>query len=265
MELLRPDLLLLAWGISAALMGVLWLVQRRTGDAGVVDVGWSAGLGMAAVAQALASDAPAERRLLVGALAGTWSARLAIHLYTDRVRGREEDGRYRKLRAEWGAAAQRNLLLFFQAQALSIGILSIPYVIALTNPRGSVGVPEIAGAALLVLAVAGETVADRQLARFRADPANRGRTCRSGLWRLSRHPNYFFEWLQWWSWVPLAWGSPLWWVSLSAPALMLWLMLRVSGIPPTEARALETRGDDYRHYQRTTSAFVPWFPREPAR
>jgi len=262
MGLLRPDLLLLAWGLAAVLMGILWLVQRRTGDAGVVDVGWASGLGLAAVAQAALSDAPAERRLLVGALAGTWSARLALYLWRDRVHGKEEDGRYRKLRADWGPAAQRNLFLFFQAQALSIGILSLPYVLALTNPRGGLGPADLAGAALLVLAVAGESVADRQLARFRADPANRGRTCRAGLWRFSRHPNYFFEWLQWWAWVPLAWGSPLWAASLAAPLLMLLLILKVSGIPPTEARALETRGEDYRAYQRTTSAFVPWFPRE---
>lgn len=262
MGLLRPDLLLIAWGLSGVLMAALWAVQRRTGDAGVVDVGWSAGLGIAAVAQALLSGAPAERRVLVAVLAGTWSARLATYLYRDRVRGKEEDGRYRKLRAEWGPAAQRNMFLFFQAQALSIGILSLPYVLALTNPRGTLGPADAAGACILVLAVAGESVADRQLARFRADPANRGRTCRAGLWRFSRHPNYFFEWLQWWAWVPLAWGSPLWWASLAAPAVMLYLILKVTGIPPTEARALETRGEDYRAYQRTTSAFVPWFPRE---
>jgi steroid 5-alpha reductase family enzyme len=264
MDLLRPDLLLASFGLAALLMTALWFVQRRTGDAGVVDPGWTAALGLAAILQAALVEAPLERRLLVGGLAGLWAARLGIHLYRDRVRGREEDGRYRRLREEWGAAAQRNLFLFYQGQALSVGLLSVSYAVALTNPRGSLGPADAAGAALFLLALAGESAADAQLARFRADPANRGRTCRTGLWRTSRHPNYFFEWLQWLAWVPLSLGSPAWWASLLSPAAMLWLILKVTGIPPTEARALETRGDDYRAYQRTTSAFVPWFPRGSA-
>jgi steroid 5-alpha reductase family enzyme len=260
--LLRPDLLGAAWAAAAVLMAVLWLVQRRTGDAGVVDVGWAAALGMAAVLLAVLVDAPLERRLLVAGLAGAWSLRLALHLWLDRVRGRPEDGRYRRLRAEWGAAAPRNFLLFFQAQALLVAVLAVSYAVALTNPRGGLGAPDAVGAGILLLSVAGETAADRTLAAHRADPANRGRTCRAGLWRWSRHPNYFFEWLHWWAWVPVAWGSPAAWVAAGPPLLVLLLVLKVTGIPPTEARALETRGDDYRDYQRTTSAFVPWFPRE---
>jgi steroid 5-alpha reductase family enzyme len=111
------------------------------------------------------------------------------------------------------------------------------------------------------LAVVGESIADGQLARFRADPANRGRTCREGLWRYSRHPNYFFEWIHWWAYVPLAASSAWWPATLAGPALMLFFILYVTGIPPTEERALLSRGDDYREYQRTTSAFFPWFPR----
>ena len=110
-------------------------------------------------------------------------------------------------------------------------------------------------------AIVGETVADRQLANWRKDPNNKGRTCRSGLWRYSRHPNYFCEWLMWCAYAALAWPGPLGPVALGAPALLLFLVLKVTGIPPTEARALASRGADYRRYQRTTSAFVPWPPR----
>lgn len=258
--ILRPDLLALCWAVAAVLMAALWLVQRARSDASLVDAGWAAGLGLSAVLLAALVDAPLERRLLVAAMAGGWSLRLALHLYLDRVRGKPEDGRYRKLRAEWGPAAQRNFLLFFQAQALLVAVLSVPYVLALTNPRGALGPADAAGAALLLVSVLGESLADRQLAAFRTDPANRGRTCREGLWRYSRHPNYFFEWLQWWAWPALAFGSPLFLLSLGAPALMLFFLFKVTGIPPTEARALETRGEDYRDYQRTTSVFVPWFP-----
>jgi len=259
--LLRPDLLGLSWAMAAGLMFVLWLRQRATKDASLVDAGWAAGLGVSAALLAILVDAPLPRRLLVASLAGAWSLRLTLHLYLDRVRGKPEDGRYRKLRADWGAAAQRNFLVFFQFQALLVAVLSIPYVLALTCPRGDLGVPDFVGAGLVVVSVLGEWIADRQLAVHRADPARRGLTCRTGLWRYSRHPNYFFEWIQWWAWPAMAWGSPLLPAALGGPALMLFFLFKVTGIPPTEARALLSRGEDYRRYQRTTSVFVPWFPR----
>ncbi|MBV8853549.1 MAG: DUF1295 domain-containing protein, partial [Sinobacteraceae bacterium] len=99
------------------------------------------------------------------------------------------------------------------------------------------------------------------LARFRANPAHRGKTCRAGLWRYSRHPNYFFEWLHWFSYVAFAVGAPLGWLALAGPLLMYVFLRYVSGIPYTEAQALRTRGDDYRDYQRRTSMLFPWPPR----
>ena len=111
---------------------------------------------------------------------------------------------------------------------------------------------------LWTCAVAGETVADRQVERFRSDPANRGRTCQDGLWRYSRHPNYFFEWLIWVALALFAYPSPAGTMALACPVAMLCLLLRVTGIPATEAQALRTRGEEYRRYQQTTSVFVPW-------
>lgn len=102
-------------------------------------------------------------------------------------------------------------------------------------------------------------LADRQLARFRADPANKGKVCQAGLWNYSRHPNYFFEWLVWVGYAVFALGSPWGWLGLIAPALMLHFLLNVTGIPMTEELSLKSKGDAYRAYQRTTSAFVPWF------
>jgi len=121
---------------------------------------------------------------------------------------------------------------------------------------------DVLAIAVWIVAIAGEGVADRQLARFRADPENRGKTCRAGLWRYSRHPNYFFEWVHWFTYVLLAFGSPYVWLTLAGPAVMLLFLYKVTGIPYTEKRALMSRGDDYRRYQETTSAFVPWFPRK---
>lgn len=255
----------LGWALMALVMLALWEVQRRRGDASVVDAAWTAGLGLLAVAYAAALPGEGGRRLLVAALAGAWSARLAVHLVRDRVIGKPEDARYREMRRQWGARAQVEFFWYFQAQALAAALFSVPFLLAMRDLRPFPGVPDALAALVWLVAVGGESLADAQLARFRADPANRGRTCRAGLWGWSRHPNYFFEWLHWWAYVPLALGAPWGWLSLFGPAAMLYLLFRVTGIPKNEARALETRGDDYRDYQRRTSVFIPLPPRRPPR
>jgi steroid 5-alpha reductase family enzyme len=193
-------------------------------------------------------------------MGGAWSCRLAAHLYFDRVRGKPEDGRYAALRATWGARADRNFFWFFQAQGLLDITLSLPFV-ALCSRPAPLGAADGVGAAIWFVAVSGETAADRQLAAFRADPANKGKVCRRGLWSWSRHPNYFFEWLHWLAYAAMA---PADWRVWLSPALMLYFLLRVTGIPATEAQAVKSRGEDYRDYQRTTSMFVPWFPKRSA-
>ena len=252
----------IAWLASSVVMTGLWFVQCARRDATIVDAGWAAGLGMAAILYAVALPmATPLRRALVAGMVVLWSARLVTHLLRDRVARRVEDGRYANLRRRWGGRAQPLFFVFFQAQALLVALLSIPYVAAMRGGGGTFGATEVAAVAIWAASLAGESLADLQLASFRADPANRGRTCRTGLWRVSRHPNYFFEWLHWTAWPVLAAGSPHWSLALVGPALMLVLLLFVTGVPPAEARALETRGDDYRAYQRTTSAFFPWSPR----
>jgi steroid 5-alpha reductase family enzyme len=243
----------------AIVMAALWALQRRTGNAGIVDVGWSAGVGIVGVlAAALGSGWP-PRRLLAGAMIAVWSLRLALYILR-RVIGEGEDARYARLRAEWGPAFQRRLLLFFEVQAVLAALFAVPVWVAAGDQRPGWGTRELVAVAIWLVAVTGESLADRQLARFRAEPANRGRTCTLGLWRCSRHPNYFFEWLHWWAYVALGIGAPLGWLTLLGPALMLVFLLKVTGIPATEARALISRAG-YAEYRRTTSAFVPWFPR----
>jgi steroid 5-alpha reductase family enzyme len=242
-------------------MALLWGIAERTKDAGIVDLGWTLLLGALGIFHAVRGDGDPERRLLLGLLTGLWAARLGWHLWTDRLRGKEEDGRYAELRASWGPRSSRNFFLFFQAQAALDVLLSIPFLVAAANPAPGPGLAEALAVGIGVIAVTGETIADRQLAAWRRDPSHRGLTCRTGLWRYSRHPNYFFEWIHWWAYVPLAAGGPLWYLALLGPALMLFFVLKVTGIPPTEARALRSRGDDYRRYQRETSPFFPWFPK----
>lgn len=246
---------------SLAIMLCLWLAQRRTGNAGIVDVGWSLLVGVIGVAYAVFSDGYGLRRAAAGAMIGVWALRLGLYLWRDRVAGRPEEGRYAELRRRWGTAAQQRFLAFFMMQAVAAVFFSLPVLVAVGNPRLDWSGWDWAAVAVWCFAVGNTALADRQLARFKSNPEHRGQTCRLGWWRYSRHPNYFFEWLHWWSYVLLAIGSPWLWVSISVAMTMLYFLLFVTGIPPTEAQALASRGDDYRRYMRSTSAFVPWFPK----
>lgn len=258
--------LLLGAAAAGALLFLLglYLVHLRTGDAGIVDFGWSAGLGAAALFYACFGDGGAAHRLALAAVAGAWSLRLALYILRDRVLRGGEDPRYAMLRAAWGPAARRRFLGVFVIQGALVAVLSIPFLAVAQHPGPGLGALGALGVALGLGAIAGESVADRQLQRWRSRPEHRGKTCRSGLWRYSRHPNYFFEWLHWWAYVLLA--APGWWraAALLGPALMFVFLHRVTGIPHAERQALRSRGDDYRAYQRETSAFVPWFPRKTA-
>ena len=235
----------------------LWFVQLRTRNAATADVGWTVLVAAGAAVTAAVVEGDPLRRLLVASLAAVWALRLGAYLVRDRVlAGAPEDGRYRAMRETWGHAAARNFLAVYLVQVPVAALFIIPLVAAM---RG--GAPDAwaaAGIAVWVAAVVGEWVADRQLERFRADPRHRGAVCDTGLWRYSRHPNYFFEWLHWWAYVLIGHAAP---PTFLGPIVMLVFLFRVTGIPLTERQALRSRGDAYRAYQRTTSVFFPWPPR----
>jgi steroid 5-alpha reductase family enzyme len=251
----------LGWAAAAAVMALLWLWHGRLRNAGVVDVGWTALVAALAVLDTRLETGWEFRRTAIAFMMGSWGLRLAVYLLYDRVLARPEDGRYAEMRRAWGAGAPRRFFWFFQTQAIAAVGFSLPALIAAANPEPSFSPLELAGAGLWVIAFAGESTADRQLLRFKQDEANRGHTCRTGLWRVSRHPNYFFEWLIWVGVALFAAASPWGWVAFGCPAAMLYFLFRVTGIPLNEAQALRTRGDEYRDYQRATSVFVPWFPK----
>ena len=246
-----------------ALFAVLYFVARRLDNYGIVDIAWSYAFAALALLYALLAPGWPVRRVAVAAMAGLWSLRLGTHLYP-RVMGHHpvEDGRYVQLRRDWAGNFAPKMFGFFQLQAGSVVLLGAGFLVSCLNPAPRLHGLEITGAILWCVALAGESLADRQLAVFKRAPGSRGRVCDTGLWRYSRHPNYFFEWLVWVAYFVFALGSPHGWVAAIGPASILFLLLRVTGIPLTEEQSVRSKGEAYRRYQQTTSAFVPWFPKQ---
>jgi steroid 5-alpha reductase family enzyme len=252
----------------SVLMAGAWAVQQRTGNSGWVDTIWTFSLGLTGAASALwpvAGAAPNPRQWLVAALVAVWSIRLGSHIAL-RTAAITDDPRYAAFAKEWGVNTPRRKFLFLQNQ----GFGSIPLVfsifVAARFPQPGLRIQDYLGVAILAAGIAGEALADAQLKRFRGDPANQGRVCDAGLWRWSRHPNYFFEWFGWLAYpvIAISLDAPLqypWgWATLLAPIFMYWILVHVTGIPPLEAQMLRSRGERYRAYQSRTSAFFPLPP-----
>jgi len=242
-------------------MLALWRYGIRARNFSYVDIGWAANFALLALVYGGLGRGAGARRALIAAMFAAWGLRLARHL-ARRIAGAPEEGRYADLRRRWGAAGEAALnarmLRFFLLQGGLDLLLSLPLLVACQNPAAAIRPLEWAGLVLWSVGLAGESLADRQLARFKADPANHGRVCATGLWRYSRHPNYFFEWTIWVAYATFALGSPPWgYAALAMPALMLYFLLNVTGVRATEAQALRSKGEAYREYQRRTSAFVP--------
>ena len=248
--------------VVLTLMALLWVIHLAIRNAAIVDFGWAFGLAVLAVLCAVEGTGYAPRKWLIAGMAGLWGVRLALYILRERVIGHPEEGRYQQIRREWKTKLPLRFFFFFEFQAILCVFLSLPFLLASLNSRPGLLLTEYFGAALWLFAFAGEITADGQLAEFKSDPRNRGKVCREGLWNYSRHPNYFFEWLIWVSYALFATASPWGWLAWTGPALMLFFLFRVTGIPATEAQALRSRGEEYRRYQQTTSAFVPWFPRK---
>lgn len=247
--------ILFLWLVIAIVMFVLWLQQLKSKNAGIVDVGWAYMTGFAAALLVISIDEGLhERQLLLAAMALIWGTRLGTFLLL-RVAGKAEDGRYHYLRNYCGDKANLVMFIFFQLQASWVILFSLPYVAAAMSTRSSLGLLDLIGFSIWVIAIVGEIVADQQLANFKENPNNKGKVCNVGLWRLSRHPNYFFEWLTWLAFVFIGYQSSWWWLTLTGVVVMYVFITRFTGIPYTEQQSTRTRGDAYREYQRSTSRF----------
>lgn len=250
------------------LMAIAWVVRERTGNSGWVDTIWTFAVGLVGAGSALwpvAGESPNARQWLVAALVAIWSLRLGLHIAI-RTAGISDDPRYAACAKEWGAAASRRMFVFLQNQAFGSIPLVFAIFVAARFPSNELRWQDALGALILLVGIAGEGLADTQLKRFRADPANRGRVCDVGLWRWSRHPNYFFEWFCWLAYpvigLSLSYPFSYPWslATLPAPVFMYWILVHVTGIPPLEEQMLRSRGEGYRAYQLRTSKFFPLPP-----
>jgi steroid 5-alpha reductase family enzyme len=246
-----------------ALFAGLFFVCRRLDNYGFVDAAWSYAFTPLVWFYGAIGPGWQPRRLAIAVMVTLWSTRLGTHLLRRLVSHHPtEDGRYRQLRRDWAGHFEPKMAGFFQLQAGSIVLLGVAFLLPTLNGAPGWNAWEFAGIGLWAVALAGETLSDAQLAAFRRKASNKGRVCDVGLWRTSRHPNYFFEWLGWVAYFLFALGSPWGWLAIIEPGSILFLLLRVTGIPLTEEQSVRSKGEAYRRYQAVTSAFVPWFPKK---
>jgi steroid 5-alpha reductase family enzyme len=259
------DSLLLAGAMVAVLMTAVWVASVIVRNVAIIDAFWGFGFVVAAWTYYATTDGFLARKMLMALLVTVWGLRLSLHLAI-RNFGKPEDYRYRAMRTHWGRRfTWVSLFSVFAPQAVLLWALSVPIWQAQRAPTPThLGALDVLGTGVFVVGLLFETVGDEQLRRFKADSANRGGVMDRGLWRFTRHPNYFGDATVWWGLglVALATPGALW--TISAPAAMTLLLLRVSGVPLLEKKLQETR-PGYREYIERTSSFVPWCPRRNLR
>jgi len=245
------------WG----LMTVLWVVSLVRHDVSLVDPWWSMAFLLVTVRTAAATGLTPAKTLLLALLA-LWAIRLWLHLLL-RSRGKPEDPRYAAFRRRFGAARYWWVSYFqvFLLQGCLVVLISAPLQLAAAaSAPDPIGFTQLAGALIFTVGFLLEVVADAQLQRFRADPACRGRVLDTGLWRYSRHPNYFGEAVLWWGFWLCAVHLPYGGISILAPLLMTYLLVKVSGVAMLDAHLAKTK-PQYVDYIGRTSAFFPRPPR----
>lgn len=254
--------LLLGAGSMAMVFAIAWVWAVRCNNYSLVDAVWAYGTGLMSVSWLLLVGGGGMKYWVAAGLVGVWGARLGWHLHRRIRRSHpEEDARYAKLREVWSGRVESAFFWFFQAQAASVVLLALPFLLISTDRDFSWSLWETAGVVIVLLGIVGEGWADAQMSRFKAGNSDSKAVCQDGLWRYSRHPNYFFEAMIWVGFYTYACGSTLGWTMVHAPAIIIFLLIKVTGIPPTEAAAVLRKGDAYRRYQKSTSAFIPWFPK----
>ena len=252
---------LLGLAAVAGMMTVVWLVSLAKKDASIVDIVWGPAFALLAWVYWAAGPGSGARRLLVPCLVTVWALRLAIYILW-RNKGGGEDYRYAAMRRKYGRAfAPLSLVIVFWLQAVLAWLIGMPLFQVQASGDGGLGWLDLLGLALFATGLFFEAVGDYQLARFKADPANRGKVMDRGLWRYTRHPNYFGDATLWWGLACFALATPGSAWTLFGPVLMTFLLLKVSGVALLE-KGLGSSKPGYEEYVRRTSAFIPWPPRD---
>jgi steroid 5-alpha reductase family enzyme len=251
----------IAFGIILALMTLLWLISLRLKNSSIVDIFWGTGFVIAAwVYFALTPDGYLPRKLLLSLLVTTWGLRLSIYIFR-RNWGKPEDFRYQKWRNESGGIWWwKSFFQVFLLQGVLLWVISVPLLAAQFYALpAQLTVIDFLGLTVWLVGFYFEAMGDYQLSRFKSNPENKGKVMDRGVWRYTRHPNYFGDSAQWWGYYLVAAAAGGWWTVYS-PALMTLFLLRVSGVALLE-KTLETR-PGYKEYAERTSAFIPWLPRD---
>lgn len=249
-------------GVILAVATLVWLLSVKLRDASIADVYWGTGFVILAWLYSLLSATMTTRSWLVAVLITVWGARLSLHILL-RNRGHGEDARYRAMRERRGPAFWwRSLFTVFWLQGAILWFVSLPVFFAMRAGPASLTAIDGVGVLLVAIGLGFEVIGDHQLTRFKADPANRGQVLDRGLWRYTRHPNYFGDATLWWGMYLIACATPGGWRTALSPALMSFLLMRVSGVTLLEKGLRESR-PGYRDYITRTSSFFPWFPRKP--
>lgn len=241
---------------------IMWGIHLILRNATVVDIGWGLGFILLSLVYILQGQGFNLRNTIYFLMIFLWGIRIVLYLLKRISFEKQEDKRYKKIRQEFGRMAWLKFLLIFEFQAGLEMIIGIPLLIVSLNPLPGISCFEILGIMIFSVALIGEAMADEQLHAFKTNLAHKGKTCDTGLWYYSRHPNYFFEWLIWIGMFVYALGSPMGWVAIVSPLIMFYLLMYVSGVPLAEEQSLKSRGDEYRRYQATTSIFIPMFKRK---
>ena len=240
-------------------VNVIHLIALIKKDNGIMDVAWGIGFVVLAWVGLLTGSGATPRSILLVALITLWGVRLGAHIHI-RNAGRGEDFRYLNWRNTWGRWFHlRSYFQIFMLQGIFMVIVAMPVILVNANGGGALGWLDALGCLIWLIGFSFEAVGDYQLLRFMKNPANKGRVMRSGVWRLTRHPNYFGEATLWWGCFLIAASVPHGLVALISPVVIDWLLLCVSGIPMLEKKYADR--PEYQEYKRTTSAFFPWFPK----
>lgn len=244
----------------AVYMLTLFIAAIARKDNSIVDIAWGPGILLATVAALTVTDGAGPRAVLSTTLVFIWATRLASRI-ARRNKGKGEDPRYAKWRKEWGKAwVLRSFLQVFVLQGALMLVVGAPAIFVAAALPSELDLIAVVGLGVWMVGFWFEALGDRQLDRFLMDPANRGKIMDKGLWKYTRHPNYFGEATMWWGLGLIALAVPYGWISLAGPIVITYLLLFVSGVPMTE-KMMEGR-PDFEAYKKRTSAFVPMPPKE---